>query len=195
MQRGGCRHSHHRLTREFRSLMISSPNAQLQREIRAAPVKLQDLNGSICSSHSPQMSSHKSLQRTKASSGREHGGMMELCSCIFLDLLIPSEEYLEFLISSTCLGVNAKMHGLSWSFSLFCGTEEGRKERPSKWEQQLWARGDCYALFISKSGFLPHPRIPVFTCFGHSALIRALLIYCSLLSTTRARFGFDFSLF
>lgn len=52
----------------------------------------------------------------------------------FLELLILSEEYLEFLISSTCLGVNAKMHGLSWSFSLFCGTGEGRKECPSNTE-------------------------------------------------------------
>lgn len=41
---------------------------------------------------------------------RSNSGIMQLH---FLELLIPSEEYLEFLISSTCLGVNAKMHGLS----------------------------------------------------------------------------------
>lgn len=124
------------------------------------------------------MSSHKScsLAENKSFPGQgtqRNDGIRQLH---FLELLIPREEYLEFLISSTCLGVNAKMHGLSWSFSLFCGTEEGRKECPSKWEQQLWARGDCHALLISKS-FLPHPRIAVFTCFGNSPLIRALLVY------------------
>lgn len=33
--------------------------------------------------------------------------------------------HLEFRIRSTCRGVRAKMHGLSCSFSLFCGTECG----------------------------------------------------------------------
>lgn len=61
------------------------------------------------------MSSHKScsLAENKSFHGQgtqRNDGMMQLH---FLELLIPSEEYLEFLISSTCLGVNAKMHGLS----------------------------------------------------------------------------------
>lgn len=142
----------------------------LQREIRAAPVKVQDLKGWICSSHSPTklFAFHEEQPNVLTQilfpcreQKLSQAGNTEERWNYFLELLIPSEEYLEFLISSTCLGVNAKMHGLSWSFSLFCGTEEGRKECPSKWEQQLWARGDCYALFISRSGFLPHPRIPV----------------------------------
>lgn len=73
------------------------PNAPFQREIRAAQVKLKDLDGWICSSHSPKalcftweaawcpQTNPVSLQRTKASTGREHGGIMELCSCIFLN--------------------------------------------------------------------------------------------------------------
>lgn len=49
--------------------------------------------------------------------------------------------------------------------------------------------------FISKSCFLSHPRIPHFTCFGNSAWIRVLPVYCSLFSTTCTGFGFDCSLF
>jgi len=51
-----------------------------------------------------------SLQRTEASTGREHRGIIQLR---FPELLIHNERYLEFLINSTCLAVNAKMHGLS----------------------------------------------------------------------------------
>lgn len=39
-------------------------------------------------------------------------------------------SHLEFRISSTCLGVSAKMQGLSCSFSLFCGTE-GTQGQPA----------------------------------------------------------------
>lgn len=62
---------------------------------------------------------------TRAPTEREHSGIRQPP---FLQLLPRGEKYLEFLINSTCLGVNAKMHGLSWSFSLFCGTEEGKKK-------------------------------------------------------------------
>lgn len=51
-----------------------------------------------------------SLQITKASTEREHTGIIQQH---FLELLTHNKKYLEFLINSTCLGVNAKMHGLS----------------------------------------------------------------------------------
>lgn len=106
----------------------------------------------------------------------------------FLELLIHHEKYLEFLISSTCLGVNAKIHGLSWSFSLFCGTEEGKRNRPCikptistaphiAGHKVIFV---CSELFISKSCFLPYScaRTQIIVLFVKLPLIRALLTYC-----------------
>lgn len=43
----------------------------------------------------------------------------------------PAGPHLELRIISTCLGVSAKMHGLSCSFSALCGTEHTWVRQPS----------------------------------------------------------------
>lgn len=148
---------------EFRSPTNPSPNLHPRGGLEQHKWNLRTCRGEFAAP-TPPWRALCSLWCSHTNSVQRNSGILH-----FPGLFTPSEEYLEFLISSTCLGVNAKMHGLSWSFSLFCGTGEGRRECPSN-----WAPADCYALFIEFC-FLPQPRIPIFTCSGNSAL----LIYCS----------------